>query len=284
MSRTVIEKGSVQETLVIPLYARYRLAQQHPELYEGDNPGKLVESVDYDFSDQSKLMDTALGRFGALEVAQREFDLCEEAGAYLRSHPNAAVVNLGCGLLDLFGRVDNGSACSYNLDFPDVIAARNELMPAGERELNIACDLNDYRWFDEVDGSLGVIFLAAGVFYYLTTEQLRALLCAMAEHFPGGVIAFDSVNRIGLKMMSKAVLSQTGMDDIGAYFCVSDASRELADWSSNFASVTAKSYMNGYRKLGTKYGILPAVLSWLSDHLVRMSIVRIEFKDKQKEL
>ena len=284
MPKTVIQKGSVQETLVIPLYARYHLAKQYPELYEGGNPGKLIESVDYDFSEQAKLMDTALGHFGSLEVAQREFDLCEEARAYLRVHPNAAVVNLGCGLLDLFSRADNGSVRGYNLDFPDVIDARNELMPAGKREHNIACDLNDYSLFDKIDGSQGAIFLAAGVFYYLTTDQVRALLCAMAEHFFGGVIAFDSVNRIGLNMMSKTVLNQTGMDDIGAYFCVSNASRELADWSNSFASVTAKSYMNGYRKLGTKYGVLPAILSWLSDHLVHMSIVRIEFKDKQKEL
>ena len=39
----------------------------------------------------------------------------------------------------------------YNLDFPDVISVRKELLPAGEREENIACDLNDTSWFDKID-------------------------------------------------------------------------------------------------------------------------------------
>ncbi len=73
-------------------------------------------------------------RFGSLEVAMRQNDLAFEVRDYLKTHPNAAVVNLGCGL-DSTGRsCDNGSCKIYNLDFPDVIAVRNELLPAGERE------------------------------------------------------------------------------------------------------------------------------------------------------
>ena len=277
MDKIAVDKGSVQETLVIPLYARHVLAQRWPELYDGVDTGSIVSRVDYDFSDQARLMDSAFGKFGALEVAQREFDLCEEARSYLAVHPNAAVVNLGAGLLDVFSRVDNGSARGYNLDFPDVIAVRDQLLPAAAREQNIACDLNDFSWFDQIDATDGAVFVAAGVFYYFTTEQLKTLLTAMAQRFPGGVVAFDAVNSIGLKLMAKTVLQETGMDDIGAYFSVSDAPRELAPWSDHFASVTAKSYMNGYRPLGLRYGLLNALLAWLSDHLVHMSIVRVAF-------
>ena len=150
-------------------------------------------------------------------------------------------------------------------------------MPAGDRERNLPCDLNDFSWFDEIDGSHGAVFVAAGVFYYFTTEQIRRLLRAMAERFPGGAVAFDTVNRFGLKLMAKTVLDQTGMADIGAYFCTDDAARELGPWSDRFASVTARSYMNGYRPLGRRYGLLNALLAKLSDSLVHMSIVRVEF-------
>lgn len=40
---------------------------------------------------------------------------------------------------------------------PDVIAARNQLLPAGEREENIPCDLNDTTWFEKIDGSEGAV-------------------------------------------------------------------------------------------------------------------------------
>lgn len=88
-------------------------------------------------------------RFGSLEVAMRQNDLAWEVRDYLKTHPNAAVVNLGCGL-DSTGRsCDNGSCKIYNLDFPDVIAVRNELLHAGEREENIPCDLNNTEWFSK---------------------------------------------------------------------------------------------------------------------------------------
>lgn len=86
------------------------------------------------------------------------------------------MVNLGCGL-DSTGRsCDNGTCKIYNLDFPDVIAVRNELLPAGEREENIPCNLNDTEWFAKIDASGGAVFFASGVFYYFLTEQVRTLV------------------------------------------------------------------------------------------------------------
>ena len=88
-------------------------------------------------------------RFGALEVAMRQNDLAFEVQAYLKTHPCAAVVNLGCGLDNTGRACDNGRCKIYNLDFPDVIALRQQLLPAGEREQNIPCDLKDPAWFDK---------------------------------------------------------------------------------------------------------------------------------------
>ena len=125
-------------------------------------------------------------RFGFLEVAMRQSDLAFEVRDYLSAHPNAAVVNLGCGLDDTGRKCDNGTCKIYNIDFPDVIALRNELLPAGDREKNIACDLNDTAWFDEIDSSEGAVFFAAGVFYYFLKDQVRLLVCKMERALQGG--------------------------------------------------------------------------------------------------
>ena len=125
----------------------------------------------------------------------RQRDLAIEVKDYLAKHPNAAVVNLGCGL-DTTGRAcDNGRCKIYNLDFPDVIAVRDALLPAGEREENIACDLNDTSWFGEIDAADGAVFFAAGVFYYFLREQVRMLLSAMAKAFPGAKLVFDAAGK-----------------------------------------------------------------------------------------
>ena len=116
-----IEKNTVQETLVIPLYGR---------------------------------------------------KLCSE------QHPRAAVINLGCGL-DNTGRMcDNGGCQIYNLDFPDVIAVRNELLPAGERERNVPCNLNDTAWFEQTDASNGEGDYAEGKAGILADHCRTAGVCA----------------------------------------------------------------------------------------------------------
>ena len=50
MGKIHIEKGSVQETLIIPLYARKLCADQFPTLYQDEYASMICESIDYDFS------------------------------------------------------------------------------------------------------------------------------------------------------------------------------------------------------------------------------------------
>ena len=196
-----IEKNTVQETLMIPLYARKMCSELYPNLYRDEVACRLVNEIDYDFSALAKKSRSLMQRFGFLEAAMRQHDLAYEVGDYLRSHPDAAVVNLGCGLDDTGRRCDNGRCKIYNLDFPDVIAVRNELLGAGQREENIPCDLNDCAWFSRIDASGGAVFFAAGVFYYFLRQRVMALVQRMAEAFPGGVLVFDSANERAVRLM-----------------------------------------------------------------------------------
>ena len=196
---------------------------------------------------------------------------------YLKDHPKAAVVNLGCGL-NMTGRMaDNGTCHIYNLDFPDVINSRNEIVSAGEREENIACDLNDFSWMDRVDGSKGAVFFAAGVFYYFQKEQVKALFTEMAKRFPKGVLVFDACNSKGVKMMLKTWIKEAEIKDVGAYFAVEDL-KEIEGWSPDFSSVTSRGYMTGYRDLGKKIRPLYRFLSRFGDNFIKMRIVKIVFK------
>ncbi len=269
-----IEKNTVQETLIIPLFGRLVCSERFPTLFSDPEAKRICDSLDYDFAEKRKKMESPAGLFGALEVAQRQYDLRREAEAYLKAHPKAAVVNLGCGLDDTFSQVDNSVCKGYNLDLPDVIAVRNELLSNREREQNVACDLNDFAWMDWIDASDGAVFFAAGVFYYFKMEEVKKLFVAMATRFRGAVLVFDSCNERGAKLMRKTWLKEAGITDVSAYFSLEDPN-ELKSWG--FANVTSKSYMRGYRDIYKNVGLFHKLMIRFCDSLVNMRIVRIAF-------
>ena len=285
MQRHPIEKNSIQETLVIPLYGRALCTRKFPQLFADQTAAELLEQIDYDFSALEQRSGGLMQTFGALEVAMRQSDLAFEVREYLRAHPRAAVVNLGCGL-DSTGRAcDNGQCRIYNIDLPDVMAVREALLPAGERERNLAADLNDLSWFDAIDAPTedGAVFFAAGVFYYFRTEQVRALCAAMAERFPGGRLVFDAAGPTAVKLMLKTWVKQAGIRNVGAYFSVRDPARELSPWTDRIA-VSSRGYMQGYQKLRGP-GIRPVhrLLARLADGPLKLQIVRIEFQARNVE-
>ena len=229
MEKYKIEKNTVQETLVIPLYGRWLCSQRYPHLFQDKNAADLMERIDYDFSELEKQANSLMQMFGALEVAMRQSDLAWEVRDYLKAHPKAAVINLGCGLDNTGRACDNGSCKIYNIDLPDVIRLRNQLLPAGEREQNLSLDLNNPAWMDAIDADPvdGAVLFAAGVFYYFTTQQMQRLISAMAERFPGGRLVFDGAGKIAVKLMLKTWVKQAGIKDVGAYFSIKDAKGEL---------------------------------------------------------
>lgn len=272
-----IEKNTVQETLVIPLYGRKLCTERFPNLFRDEKAVELIGKLDYDFSELEKRSKSFAHRFGALEVAMRENDLMYEIKDYLKTHPKAAVVNLGCGLDQTAENCDNGVCKIYNLDLPNVMEVRNALLPESERVKNIACDLNDFSWFEKIDDTNGIISIAAGVFYYFKTEQIKTLFTAMSNRFKDGRLVFDSANKRAVKMMLKTWVKEAGITSIEDYFSVSDVKKDIALWLDG-AKVSSKGYMLGYN--GLKDKSVPKtfrMLAKVGDGFMKMQIVKIEF-------
>lgn len=208
----------------------------------------------------------------------RQSDLAWEVRDYLKTHPNAAVVNLGCGLDDTGRACDNGTCKIYNIDFPDVIAVRNALLPAGERETNIGCDLNDASWFSRIDASGGAVFFAAGVFYYFLTGQVKTLICALAAAFPGGRLVFDAGKPVGGEADVKTWIRQAKIQNARRVFRRYGCARRAFGVERKL-KVSSRGYMLGYRKLDD-----PSVsrffrfLAKVGDGMMKMQIVRLDFQ------
>ena len=280
MKKYHIEKNTVQETLIIPLFARKICSERFPQLFKDEEAMRICGMLDYDFAAKAKKMNSSVGLFGALEVAQRQYDLAWEVREYLSEHPNASVVNLGCGLDDTFRKCDNEKCHGFNIDMPDVINVRNELLPEGKREENIPCDLNDFSWMEKISETNpvenGAVFFASGVFYYFKTEEVKKLVCKMAEKFPGSVLVFDSCNQRGAKLMTKTWLKEAGIKNVSAFFSLENET-VLAGWSSLIKSVSSKSYMCGYRDIYKNVSFFHKLMIKFCEKSVRMRIVKICF-------
>ncbi len=274
-----IHPGTVQETLIIPLYARKKCSDQFPALYTDPMASEICSCLDYDFAPLDKKYENTLVRFGALEGAQRQKDMMWEIKDYLRDHPKAAIVCMGCGLDFDPRRCANENTTIYNLDFPDVIAAREELAPTDPREINIAADLTDLSWMDRVQVPEGAVFYAAGVFYYLKKEDVKRIALGIANRYPGARLLFDCVGQTGYRMMMKGVLKEHGMEDLGNWFYSEAPVQEFSAWSDRIR-VSARGYMLGYYDMKVP-GVrrIHRFLAKIGDGVMKMLIVRMDMQN-----
>lgn len=276
MDKIKIKPGTAQETLIIPLHARKMCTEKFPKLYQDPASVELCHRLDYDFSNLDKQADRTFYQFGALEGALRQMDMMWEMKDYIKNHPNASIVCLGCGLDQDPRRCGSSKNKIYNLDFPDVIAIREEMIGVDPRETNIAGDMTDFKWLDQIDASGGVIIYAAGVLYYIKNEDVKNMTLRFAERFKGGRFVFDTVGDFGFKMMMKMVLKNHGMENVEAFFHTGDPIKELKSWSPNL-SVSTKGYMLGYYDMkapGLK-GV-HRLMAKIADKRMKMNIVRVD--------
>lgn len=186
MSGQALRLGTVQETLLIPLYGR-AMESRKPEAVLRDPAAEaMVTAIDYDFArfdGGSSLIGTVL-RTNLFDHWVRDF---------LTEHPDATVVEIGTGLNTRYERTDNGRAHWFELDLPDVIQLRRTFFTDTPRRRMLAASVLDDDWTAAPLAQGGPYFLAAeAVLAYLTEQDVRHVINLLAEHFPGALLAFDT--------------------------------------------------------------------------------------------
>lgn len=181
----------VAATLLIPLYGRATESKRPDGLLRDTRAEELVARLDYDFgkvalhgNDQAALM-----------IRTREFDRIVRD--FLSRHPDGVVVHLGCGLDSRFERVDNGKVTWFDLDLPEVVTLRRQVIgddPTPSRYHLLSGSAFDPNWLDEVAaaGPHPVLALAEAVLVYFPGSQVKELFAALAQRFPGVEMATDA--------------------------------------------------------------------------------------------
>lgn len=247
-----LQKNSVERTLCIPLWSRAIAVKKLPQILPDHDAVRILKEMG-----ETKPPTIFYNlECAALAGAIRQYDFACEVRDYLKIHPQAAIVEMGAGLSCLRRQMKNESNSWINIDLPDVIRCREKYIPKGKNEKNLVCDLTDHSWFEAVpfDPAKGIVFLAAGVLHYFTTDAVRSLISDMAEHFPGGLFVFDFVSKTG----AAAGNAQISATDNAARitFAMENAEKELPAFSPKIKKVVQKSYLEGYPVEGVQYNLI----------------------------
>lgn len=258
MDKFKVEEGTVQETLMMPLYGRVYCEEHFPNTFPNKAAKELADNVDYDFN-KVKSSELNMVTWGL-----RARMLQDAAKDYLMKRPKATIINLGCGLDLSFSEIDNGTCRFINMDLPDVIEARERIVSCKEREMNFAGDLIDLTWMERIQAEPygvnvndGVFIICGGVLMYFSTEQMKRFFLAIAKAFPGGGICFDGENQRGLEKSNKIVRKTGNGSEI--QFPIENSCELFSSWGECFQNVRERPlpvYVRKSREVPLKWKII----------------------------
>lgn len=187
MKKHSVQLGTVQETLLIPLYGRAVENAKQEAALRDPLAEEVLAAIDYDFSrfDGLPSLTGAVLRTALFDRWVTDF---------LTAHPSGTVVELGAGLNTRHERVDSARARWFDLDLPDVIALRRNFFTDTARRTTIAASVTDESWPGtvEADAEGPYIFCAEAVLPFLEQTDVRHVLGMIAERFPGSLLALDT--------------------------------------------------------------------------------------------
>jgi O-methyltransferase involved in polyketide biosynthesis len=197
--------NGVPETSLVPLYIRAMETQRPDALIKDEKAVELVTRMSYDFDRvrQIPLIDA--------NKVVRILESCEldrHAQDFLRRHPSAVVVHIGCGLDSRFERVDNGQVEWYDLDLPDITDLRRKLIRDewGRYHL-LGCSVFDDAWLEVVSAHRPrpFLFLAESVFFYFAETQVKSLVLKLRDHFPGAELVIDACSPLHVWVVNRQI-------------------------------------------------------------------------------
>jgi len=213
--------GGVPETLMIPLWAR-AVEQSHDEpLIVDPDAARIVSTLQYDFSAFERK------RVAGENFCVRSRVIDDVVSQVLQKHPGTPVVEFGAGLDTRFQRLGHLAANWLEVDLPEVIALRDQFFDNHPNRTTFACSMLEPEWMDAcVTRDAPPLFIAEGVFYFFSHEQIAGLLRMIHQQFPGAGFVFDAIGPAYLKLSNL----QHPLSDSSLQFCLRPGAPEISDW------------------------------------------------------
>jgi methyltransferase (TIGR00027 family) len=188
----------IPKTLLIPLWARAAESQRTDAIIKDPIAVDLVNKINFDFSVFDKEWMTLL------VVAIRTEILDREAKAFIVNHPDAIIINLGCGLDTRFFRLDNGKIRWYDLDLPETISVKKQFFVETDRYKLLAKSVFDDSWINDIPrAGEPVLLIAEGLLMYFPEPQIKELFNQLVAVFSGAEMLLEEVSPLFVENSKK---------------------------------------------------------------------------------
>lgn len=182
--------GTVR-TLVLTLRARAEEQEQaSPLIYDP------WSAEWHRFMPEDETLDEWYNPIFQLATAIRTRLIDEAVQAFIESHDNPLIVELGAGFSTRYFRIGEGKSQWVELDLDEAIIARRKLDIEVADHWFISCDMADLSWLNllpEIDPE-NTLFIAEGTLMFIEPDGVKALLGGLSERFAGAHFVFDVVN------------------------------------------------------------------------------------------
>jgi len=263
-----INLGSVQKTLLLPLWGRAVETQKPKPLLVDNKAVSIINSIPYDFS----VIADNINPLTRLSWIARSIYFDKKLKEFINVFPESTIVNIGCGLDTTFDRVDNGKIHWYDLDLPDTIELRKKYISETDRCCFISKSVLDTSWYDLIDKNSKVIFLIAGVLYYFDENEVKRLFKDFHINTPGVEIVLDYASERGIKLSNKVVLDKGGMDKTAYLKWGINDIMKIEKWSDYIKVINHEPMYKEHKK---SYSLFHSLGMSIADIMKIMSLAHI---------
>lgn len=246
--------GSVEWTNLVTLYLRAHESRTGRPILGDRAAAEAVDRIAYDFKRIHRMSWPATNQY---LVALRARQLDDWSQDFLARHPDAVVLQLGCGLDGRFFRLaPPPSVLWFDVDQPSVIGLRRRLYDDTDRYRMIGSSVTELQWLDQVPTGRPTLIIAEGLLMYLHEDEVRRLLQRLTDRFTGGEMHFDTLSALApllSKLFTRGII-KWGIRDV----------REIETWNARLRFLEQTPVLAAYERIPSAAVRLIYRLTWMT--------------------
>lgn len=260
--------NGVEDTLYIPLVARIYASEKFPKFFYDEKAISLKHYIPTDSIENNST------EYFYMASVCRQQTIDKKIIKFLDKNSQCNIVFLGAGLETAYNRINNISANFYQVDLPNVIKNRQQVLGHADNEKLISEDMFSLEWIKEIDANLPTMIVVSGVYQYFDEMKIIDMIKKMKLRIPKGELIFDATNSKGLELANKYV-RKTGNTNAQMFFSV--------DNPNEFAKITdtrlleVDGFFNGALKNCPGLRLITRIYMYFADKLNRTLIIHLAF-------